>query len=73
MPFSFLFHKLRIKLRVQSMNSRDYRVLSDKNVETFILRGFTIIILFECIVCLINSILQWDQYGLVRVLCFRDC
>ena len=54
------------------MNSRDYRVLSDKNVETFILRGFTIIVLFECIVSLINTIIQWNQYGLVGHSCFCE-
>ena len=54
------------------MNSRDYRVLSDKNVETFILRGFTIIMLFECIVTLINTIIQWSHYGLVGRSCFCE-
>lgn len=72
MSISFLFYKLRIKIRKQSMNSRDYRVLSDKNVETFILRGFTIIMLFECIVTLINTIIQWSQYGLVGHSCFCE-
>lgn len=72
MSISFLFYKLRIKIRKQSMNSRDYRVLSDKNVETFILRGFTIIMLFECIVTLINTIIQWSQYGLVGRSCFCE-
>ena len=49
------------------MYSRDYRVQSDKNMETFILRGLTALVLIECFTCLIITILKWNSYGLHQI------